>query len=323
MKGMFPNLRSLIPTLLIISINSAVQGQIVTPSLDPSTKVRTAAASSWRYLGSNNTLDKNRTATVALFTQSGKGDNKPGSKSWHVSNSGGILLARIGNFNMEAYSESSLKEIEWLDGTTQDNKTSESRYHLAFLTDNLSIGGSLRTHTETDGTADESTQTGQSLSVGYQMGSSFFVSLGKEAVNRTQTGVASNDWVNLTWGFAFISGDPKGTQMRLESSYLNSDESIATASGQTTHNHRKNRTVKRSVEFKMGNFLLSLFRENRGESRYNTSSYKIETELSRIGVLQVDDEGLVVGGYWVVKDETTNGATERTISTRAHLGYNF
>ncbi len=64
-------------------------------------------------------------------------------------------------------------------------------------------------------------------------------------------------------------------------------------------------------------------KQTKNEDAFSDSSYAIVTDKVRMGVLQVDVEGLIIGAYWLSQKVTTNSYTEKTVSGRVHLGYNF
>ena len=226
-------------------------------------------------------------------------------------------------------------------------------------TEKLLTKGTFQKATET-----ETTTTKLSLDSSWRIADIFYIAGGIESVKKTGTvefeqiikfthpvskteqtasqssgsgDYVENSWTNTNIGIGLLTGEPEGTQFKLELSMVNSPESAEKASdGDAASYHPKTTTTFITAEAKYNNFVLGVHREAEIEDKLEElKNQKTETTTTQIGLGWQPMEGLSLSLYSIAQKKTIKkpdmGQTATVVEEitiepkgfRFFVGYNF
>ena len=208
-------------------------------------------------------------------------------------------------------------------------------------------------------TETEITTVGTSLDTSWRFADIFYLAGGVEAVKQTGThkyienaphpltglpvktvadlDYVENSWMNTNVGIGLVTGEPDGTQFKLEYSMISSPESVEEASdGDVASLHPKTTTTFITAEVKFSNVVLGFHREVELEKELEElNDQETETIITHAGLSWYPLEGMTLSLYSVAQEKKITkpymGAAATALEEisiepkgyRLFVGYNF
>ncbi len=320
----------LILLILFIVISVVAEGQVVTPSMNPTTPLYHPAAAGWRTPPS---------VGLNYF-------DRIGSRSYqdlNIYEFSGSGYTFVTNFNMGerfAFGGHYYDDTTEVDKSTTypgeiNLKTTETQVNITLSHEGFAVFGlGLRNGETKDFINDtnpeeKTTRTSTFPGMSIKLGSSFYFGGGVEIVKESSTYTVNNHWTNTIFGLALMSEKNEGFMYRIELSSLNSPEAEATAKNELVANiHNKSTTSRINLETQYKGLVFEAFTIDTRESTSitdttsDTSIDEIHKVSTQFGFLIAPDQGIVLGFHFR-SDKTDHIYSDSLNSFQISLAYNF